>query len=292
VKHTLINAVPDAAATPSPCSVTRRAPATLELRADPILVNGERITEDAINREAQHHPAASPAESRAAAARALVVRALLLQRARVLGLKAEACIDGEGRIETEEEALVRQTLEREAEIGSPSDAECRRYYEVHQAEFTAPELFEASHILYEPLSDGPEGEAFARSQAEACIIELTRRPEAFADMARRDSSCPSGAQGGSLGQLQRGDLAVEIERALSPLNQGEIATGAVRTRFGWHVVRLDRRIEARVMSFECALPRIRERLAARAWVTGAARYVARLARAARIEGLKLEPEWI
>lgn len=290
MKHTLINAVPDAAS-PSPCSVTRRAPATLELRSDPIFVNGERIAEDDINREAQHHPGASPAESRAAAARALVVRALLLQRARALGLEPEARIDGEGRLETEEEALVRQTLDREAEIAAPGETECRRYYDTHQSEFTAPELFEASHILYEPRGEGPEADAEARARAEAAIALLGETPNAFVDLARRESACPSSAQGGSLGQLRDGDLVAEIERALSALRAGEVAAAPVRTKFGWHVVRLDRRIEPRVVPFEAALPRIRERLGARAWASGAARYVARLARAARIEGLELEPGW-
>jgi peptidyl-prolyl cis-trans isomerase C len=263
----------------------------MELRSAPIFVNNEEISEDAISREAQHHPAASPAESRAAAARALVVRALLLQRAREVGLSAEAHADSDGRVETQEEALIRQALECEAEVAIPGDAECRRYYDAHQKEFTAPELFEASHILYDPGSNLPDAEEAARGRAAATIARLARSPHEFAELARLESACPSGAHGGALGQLQSGDLASEFEEALALMEPGQVGLTPVQTRFGWHVIRLDRRIEPRVVPFEAALPRIRERLGARAWATGAARYVSRLARAAKIEGLDLEPGW-
>jgi peptidyl-prolyl cis-trans isomerase C len=194
-------------------------------------------------------------------------------------------------VETDEEALVRQVLEREAEIAVPGEAECRRYYDAHQKEFTAPELFEASHILYEPHADSADADAAARGRAEAAIARLACSPREFAELARRESACPSGAHGGALGQLQAGDLAPEFERALDQLDPGQVSRSPVRTRFGWHVIRLDRRIEPRVLEFEAALPRIRERLGARAWATGAARYVSRLARSAKIEGLDLEPGW-
>ena len=51
-----------------------------------ILVNGREIAEGAVLAETQYHPAASPEEAMAAAARALVVRELLLQRAELLGI--------------------------------------------------------------------------------------------------------------------------------------------------------------------------------------------------------------
>ena len=64
----------------------------------------------------------------------------------------------------------------------------------------------------------------------------------------------------------------------------------VASRFGVHIMRLDHRIAPQVVPFEAVEARIRDRLAARAWTTAAARYVAGLARGARIEGLVLEAQ--
>jgi hypothetical protein len=73
-----------------------------------VSVNGVAIPHDAIARELQHHPESTPARAWQQAARALVVRELLLQEARRLGLQPACAVDAEGRCETDEEALVRR----------------------------------------------------------------------------------------------------------------------------------------------------------------------------------------
>eukprot|EP01035_Chromulina_nebulosa_P000983 gene984-1333_t len=78
-----------------------------------VSVNGVVISRAAIAQETQNHPAAKPIEAFQAAAHALVVRELLLQEARRLGLSPAPAEDGEGRRETEEEALIRQLVEDE-----------------------------------------------------------------------------------------------------------------------------------------------------------------------------------
>ncbi len=67
-----------------------------------IRVNGTEISDTAIAREIQNHPANSPGTARAAAVRALVVRELLLDEAARLGLKAEPATAGDGSRETDE----------------------------------------------------------------------------------------------------------------------------------------------------------------------------------------------
>jgi peptidyl-prolyl cis-trans isomerase C len=63
----------------------------------------------------------------------------------------------------------------------------------------------------------------------------------------------------------------------------------VRSRFGWHVLRLERRIAGRVLPFEYVQPRIADMLEARSWAVSGARYIATLAANARIEGVDLDP---
>jgi peptidyl-prolyl cis-trans isomerase C len=288
MKHTLIRTVADEPQTDA-FAGCGRGPAPAARRttgAPPVFVNGVAIAETAIAQEAQNHAAANPQEARAAAARALVIRELLLQRAGALGLDAAPSRDRGGREETGEEALMRQVLELEAPAAEPSEAECRRVYASSTARFTPPGLYEASHILIAPDQEGAAAWDAARERATAAIEALSNGAD-FAGLARACSACPSGAEGGSLGQLQEGDLAGELERALLALAPGAVGGAPVRTRHGWHVIRLDRRAQAAPLPFETVADVIRGTLRARASVAAAAGYVARLAASAKIEGLSL-----
>jgi peptidyl-prolyl cis-trans isomerase C len=103
------------------------------------------IAEAEIAREVQHHEAATIEEARAAAARALVIRHLLLQRARVLELVPSPETDPLGRWESDEESLVRQVLDAEAPPITPTEDECRRVYETRRD--VLPGSFEAAEPI-------------------------------------------------------------------------------------------------------------------------------------------------
>lgn len=288
MKHTLIRTVSEAAPLEgfSGCGHGPAPAARREKGAPPIYVDGVLIVEAAIAAEAQNHSAGSAAEARAAAARALVIRHLLLRRAGALNLEPDAERDAQGREETPEEALVRQVLEREAPGDEPTEAECRRVYETSITKFAAPEIFEASHILFEPGAPGDEAWVDAHERASAAIAAL-RVGADFAACARAYSSCSSAADGGALGQFVRGDLAPSIEGALAHLTPGALAPAPIKTRHGWHIVRLDRHEPARTLPFEAVEEHIRAALHARSAVAASARYVERLAGEAEIEGLSL-----
>jgi peptidyl-prolyl cis-trans isomerase C len=253
-----------------------------------VRVDGVEIEAEAIARELQHHPAADPVEAWTAAARALVVRELLLRQARRLGLEVEPEIDGEFH-ETVEEALVRGLLERELAPAEPGDAECRRYFEGQQARFRTPELFEAAHILIEPETDDAAGWAAAEATVRRLGEQVGQSRTAFVEAARAHSSCPSAQQDGSLGQVRRGELAPPVQAALEDTPPGSNRVEPVRSRFGWHLLRLERRIPGRDLPYEVVGDRIRDTLEARAWAVAAGQYVAELATAAKIEGVELAP---
>lgn len=288
MKHTLIRTVTDEAPQEafSGCGHGPAPAARREKGAAPIFVDGVLIPEAAIAAEAQNHSARSAAEARAAAARALVIRHLLMRRAEVLELQPQTERDERGREETTEEALVRQVLQCEAPGDEPTEAECRRVYESSKAKFAAPEVFEASHILFEPSAPGAEAWVEAHQRACAAIARLQGGAD-FAACARAHSACSSAAEGGTLGQFVRGDLAPSIEDALAQLTPGCLAPAPIRTRHGWHVVRLDRHAPARVLPFEAVEEHIRASLRARSAIAASARYVERLAANAQIEGLSL-----
>ena len=62
----------------------------------------------------------------------------------------------------------------------------------------------------------------------------------------------------------------------------------MRSRFGWHVLRRQRRIDGQVIPFEHAREKIADMLEARSWSVEAARYVADLARRGKVEGVLIE----
>lgn len=254
----------------------------------PVFVDGVEIDPEAIAREMQNHAGADPTQTWVEAARALVVRELLLREAHARGLEAEPEALGETRVETEEDSLIRQLLEEAVEPAAPSEAELERAYEGMRARFVTPTLFEAAHILIEPPDESPAAWDEAEAETRAIIARVGDDARAFAEAAAR-SDCPTSAQGGSLGQIRRGELAAPVQDALEELGEGRTRREPVRSRFGWHVVRLERRIEGRALPFEIVKDRICDMLEARAWSVGAARYVADLAAAARIEGVELAP---
>lgn len=250
-----------------------------------IVIEGVEIPEFLIAEEVQNHPSGSPVEARTAAGKTLAVKALLLHRADELGLVACPMTDEAGRQETDEEALIRATLNAEVDIDPPSEAECRRVYDAQRARFATPALVEAAHILIEPNSDDAEGWEVARRTAQTVLDRLARKPAAFGQLARSLSDCPSGEVGGSLGQLGPGDVVGEVEQALTGLKAGEVLDRPVRSRFGWHILKLERRIEGRALPFEYVEDRIRLHLESRAWTAAATRYVSDLADRARAKGV-------
>src|SRR5690242_1739879 len=107
----------------------------------PVTVNECFISDEMIEREAALHEGSH--EPRTAAACALAVRALLLDRARALDIAGEEDPADDAGCD----AIVERLLEREAPVPQPTEQECRTYYESHREEFRSGELVEAAHIL-------------------------------------------------------------------------------------------------------------------------------------------------
>jgi peptidyl-prolyl cis-trans isomerase C len=255
----------------------------------PVLVDGIEIEPERIAQETQNHPTPDPAEAWREAAKALVVRELLLGEARRRELAPDPDEISDGRFETDDESLIRLVLEDALSPATPTDEEVRRLYDGTQSRFVTPTLFEASHILIEPEALDDAAWAAAKTKARAIIESVGDDPRSFAAAAREHSSCPTAQQDGSLGQIRRGELAPPVQAGLEALKERETGKRPVRSRYGWHVLHLARKIEGRSLPFEMVAPKIRDMLEARAWAVGAAQFVADLAGKVRIEGVELTP---
>ena len=252
-----------------------------------VSVNGTTIGAGAIAEEAQNHPARDWAEAERAAAEALVVRELLLQEVEREGIAPVPFTDADGRRETDEEAMIRALIRGAVSVPSVDDDNLRRFYENNRRKFRSPDLFEAAHILYPAHPDNVEAVSVAVSQAEAAIKLLSADPARFADIARLESACPSASNGGNLGQISLGQTVPEFETFLVNLEPGQLCPVPVRTRYGIHVLRLDRRIEGRLLSFEMVRSSIAEYLEQSVWQRAVAQFIQILVANAEIDGIDL-----
>lgn len=252
-----------------------------------IAVNGVEIGEREIAIEMQHHPAPTPEEARAMAVEALVVRELLLQAAAGRGIVGAPQRDVAGREETREEATIRDLLEQTIDVPQVEEEACRRYYDSHGGLLRSPDLFEASHILLAAFPTDHDARHRAEDEARDIIGQLQSQPSLFAEIARKRSACPSAANGGNLGQIARGQTVPEFETFLLALEEGQLCPVPVKTRFGVHVLRLDRRIEGRPLAYEAVRDRIAEYLHEARWRHAVAAFIGELVAHARIEGIDL-----
>ena len=77
-----------------------------------------------------------------------------------------------------------------------------------------------------------------RHQYEAeDILRALESGKSFEELARKHSTCPSAAEGGSLGTFGLGRTDEDFEDAAFVLNVGETTKKPVRTKFGYHIIK-------------------------------------------------------
>lgn len=238
-----------------------------------VIVNDVELTDAEMEAELPLHADADNPVQRAMTA--LVLRRVLLDEAVRLGVA-----------EPDEEATLGALLEREVQVPTPDEETCRRYYSGHPERFTVGELLEADHILFQ-VTPGIQLEVL-RGLAQDILNTLMADPTQFAEQARTLSNCPSGAVGGSLGQLRRGETVPEFERAVFAMQASELLPNLLETRYGLHIVRVNRRIEGRLLPYEEVAADIADALSAASRDTAWKQYLKLLVGRARIEGLELE----
>ena len=64
----------------------------------------------------------------------------------------------------------------------------------------------------------------------------------FAQMAKEHSKCPSGQQGGGLGEFSPGQMVKEFDDVVFSEDLGKVH-GPIRTQFGFHLIEITSRTE-------------------------------------------------
>ena len=253
-----------------------------------IVVNGETVPFTAVASETQNHPGPrdKPGTAWRKAADAIAIRTLLLQEARRRGLSSEPEEVGPNRVETEEEALIRALLDDAVVVEQPTDEAVRAEWARDPSRFRAPPLWEVSHILCACDPEDVVTSAAAASRISQLAERVAADPACFADVAASESDCGSRANGGFLGQLRPGDTVPEFEDVLRSLAEGEVTSGPVQTRFGYHLIRMDALAEGQVLPFETVKDKIAAAMEKAAWARAAKVFVSDLVKDADISGAR------
>jgi peptidyl-prolyl cis-trans isomerase C len=114
-----------------------------------------------------------------------------------------------------------------------------------------PESVHVRHILVaKAAGDDDKIKANKKEKAESLRKELLAGAD-FAELAKKNSDCPSKNSGGDLGTFSRGDMVKPFENAAFAQEKNAIGP-VVETDFGYHIIQVLDRIAPKTMSLDDA----------------------------------------
>ena len=145
-------------------------------------------------------------------------------------LDAQGITEVQFRKELEKGAKVNKLVEQAcAGVADPTEDEVAKFYEAHKAEFVVPHQVLCQHILVKGSDDA------ALDKIKAIRERIVSGGADFAEEAKKNSGCPSGQEGGSLGWFGRGMMVPEFDKVAFEMKKGEVS-GVVSTQFGYHII--------------------------------------------------------
>ena len=169
-----------------------------------------------------------------------------------------------------------------AHVPDPTEAEVEAFFTAHKDEYVVPEQVLCQHILVKVNdSDLPEVKTAAFEKISAIRARIAAGGD-FAEEAKKNSDCPSGREGGSLGWFGRGMMVPEFDKAAFEMKKGEIS-GIITTQFGYHIIYKADQRGGTAQTLVDAHDQIKDLLRHEARGQAMDKYVAELRAAAKIE---------
>ena len=147
-----------------------------------------------------------------------------------------------------EDLLANFAITKADENVKVTEEEAKKFYDENKASILSGETVNASHILVD-----------TEDKAKEILADINDGKISFADAAKKYSSCPSSQQGGSLGEFGRGQMVPEFDQAVFSMEVGQIS-GPVKTQFGYHLIKLESKNEAKEIAFEEVSEQIKAKL--------------------------------
>jgi parvulin-like peptidyl-prolyl isomerase len=219
-----------------------------------VTVNGKNITkQDAeafVSATAPNaHFAQLPPQQQEMVKKTLVEKVLFTELAKKEGIDKTAEFK-RNMEKIADELMVNMWMKKQMDSAVVSDSEAKAFYDKNKEKFMMPETVHARHILVK--SD---------KEAEEIIKQLKglkgeKLKEKFIELAKAKSTGPSGPKGGDLGSFKKGQMVPEFSKAVWALNPGEITAKPVKTQFGYHVIYLEEKNEAKPVSYDSVKEKI------------------------------------
>jgi peptidyl-prolyl cis-trans isomerase SurA len=141
------------------------------------------------------------------------------------------------------------------------DSEIKDYYKDHQDEFTVTdEKYRLAQILIAVPDDAKPEQVNAAQQKAEDLYKKAAKGADFGELARQYSDDDSKSKGGELGNFSPKELNDQIAAAVKSLKAGDI-TQVVRTKYGFHIVKVEEHRVPGTAPFEEVKRSIREKLA-------------------------------
>jgi parvulin-like peptidyl-prolyl isomerase len=136
--------------------------------------------------------------------------------------------------------LIGQLLEKEIELKAKvTEQDVKDYYDKHKDELSAVSQIRASHILVKTEKEAKN------------ILERLKKGEDFAAIAKKSSiDTGSARNGGDLGYFSPGQMVPEFEAAAEKLKTGEVSSVPIKTKFGYHIIKVTDKKKGKPVEFE------------------------------------------
>jgi parvulin-like peptidyl-prolyl isomerase len=135
-----------------------------------------------------------------------------------------------------------------------TDRELRERYDREKERYRLPERARLREIIILRPDDAPAAEK-ARQRAESLATQA-RAAGDFAVLATTSSESPSKDKGGDMGEVARGELLPDLDKAVFASPSGAVI-GPIATKSGWHIVKVEQRLPSEVPAFESIKDKLR-----------------------------------
>lgn len=132
-----------------------------------------------------------------------------------------------------------------------TDADAQKFYNENIKQFANPEMVKASHILFLVPQGAPDSVVKAKEEAAKGAIARANKGEDFSKLAIELSEEPGAKQrGGDLGFFSKNQMVPEFATAAFDQKIGSVSEAPVKTKFGFHVIKVVEKKPAGTASFE------------------------------------------
>ena len=206
-------------------------------------VNGKPITQQLLDSFMQE-TGTNTNINREMAINELVARELILQDALAMGIDQRS--DIKSRLEAVRREMLVRIAVREIVLKNPvTDEEVQKEYDSFAAQSRGKE-FKARHIL-----------VAEEAKAKELIVSLDGGAD-FAELAKSNSTGPTGKNGGDLGWFDAGQMVPPFSAALKSMEKGQYSKAPVQTQFGWHVILLEDTREMEPPALDTVKPQLQQ----------------------------------